>query len=492
MKSVSKSRVASDSILLAFVRVISTIVSIATTKILSVGLGLEEYGTYSQVNVIVILATSVLLLGLGDAINYFYNNQGKEYSDKIRQDIVNTIFAIEIVIGVLVAVFMIGARSFISSYFGNDAIKDFLLIVALKPMIDNLLQLYQVLYVSSGKSRIIALRNLIISLLKLAGIYIATIILKNSYLIFGSIVLLDILQLIVMKVWFSREAFSVNPLKSKASHVKQVIQFSLPMAVYAMTSMLSRTVDKLVIGRLSDASTFAIYANCSKVLPFDIVSTSFAVVLIPFIMRYVSAKEHERATQLFNNYLKIGYYSVWTLGIAVLITANQVISFLYTDEYVAGRVVFIIYVFDSMLRFANMHLILTSAGQAKKLMKYSVMSLILNVILSVIFYKCMGIIGPAVATLVTACIYAFQVINESRRILKAKWIDVFDLKSLGRFSVSLIGVGLILSWINRIMLSYGANRYFAMFVAAGLCVVLIILLNRKDIRKTLVTMNSLK
>ena len=58
-----------DSLFLTVVKLVTTLTAIIQTKILSVGLSLTDYGTYSQANVVVSLGTSFLLLGLGDAIN---------------------------------------------------------------------------------------------------------------------------------------------------------------------------------------------------------------------------------------------------------------------------------------------------------------------------------------------------------------------------------------------------------------------------------------
>ena len=196
MKKVSLKGASWDSMFLTFVRVITMFTTIITTKILSVGLSLSEYGTYSQANLVVSIGTSILMFGLGDALNYFYNNKNSDESDRYR--IVNTIFAAEVVMGVIFFAVVVLARDLIAAYFSNAALKALLALVAFRPMLDNLVYFYQILYVSTGKAKIIAVRNLVVSLLKVAIIYLSVYFLKSIVAIFAALLLIDILQLVFL------------------------------------------------------------------------------------------------------------------------------------------------------------------------------------------------------------------------------------------------------------------------------------------------------
>ena len=72
MKKISFKGASWDSFFLTAVKIVTTLSTIVLTKILSTGLSLAQYGTYSSANIVIALGTSVLLLGFGDAINYFY------------------------------------------------------------------------------------------------------------------------------------------------------------------------------------------------------------------------------------------------------------------------------------------------------------------------------------------------------------------------------------------------------------------------------------
>lgn len=490
MKKVSLKGASWDSMFLTFVRVITMFTTIITTKILSVGLSLSEYGTYSQANLVVSIGTSILMFGLGDALNYFYNNKNSDESDRYR--IVNTIFAAEVVMGVIFFAVVVLARDLIAAYFSNAALKALLALVAFRPMLDNLVYFYQILYVSTGKAKIIAVRNLVVSLLKVAIIYLSVYFLKSIVAIFAALLLIDILQLVFFKLFFAKDSFMVNPFKIQADSIRKIFAFAAPMGVYAFTNLLLRDVDKLVIGRLADVETLAVYTNCSKVLPFDIFATSFSTVLIPIIMKFVSAKDTENTVHVFSSYLKVSYYTVWLFGAAVLAVPSQALEFLYSSEYLSGIGVFVLYIFESMIRFGSIHIVLTARGKAKTLMSYSVIALLVNTVLNILLYWWVGIIGPAIATVMTSFGILLLIIHRTNKELSVKWTQIFNVKDIIR-SISFYAVSACVAYgVNYAFLHIGLHKYISMIISMGITVLLGFALNHKNIMSCLKDINRIK
>ena len=84
-----------DSLFLSFSKGLTMIFSIITAKILSVGLTLEGYGTYSQANLVMTTGSSIILFGLADALTYYFNKKDNELEETLRCRIVNTVFFID-------------------------------------------------------------------------------------------------------------------------------------------------------------------------------------------------------------------------------------------------------------------------------------------------------------------------------------------------------------------------------------------------------------
>lgn len=492
MKPIKFKGAAWDSALLAFVKIVTMAAAIAQTKILSVGFSLQQYGTYSQANTIVGIIASFIALGLGDAVNYFYNNKKSGISDQERMATVNTVISIELIAGAVVTAVVLLCQDLIVAYFSNEALKAMLLLIAMKPIADNVLAIYQVLFISAGKAKVIAVRNLAVSMLKLLVMYCAVYLLQSVTAIFALIILLDVLQIVLFNEVFAKSVFRINPIKGDWKQVKTILAYSLPMGVFAITGTLNREVGKLLVSYVATTEEVAIYANCSKVLPFDIVAVSFATVLIPYIMRYVSGEEKESAVKLFRAYLKICYFFAFTMGVAVLIVNEQAISFLYSSEYLPGKSVFIVYIIDSMIRFASMHLIITSAGKSKLLMRYSIVSLVANVVLTIVLYRLLGFVGPAIATVLVSGGYMLAILNRSVKILDARWLDIFDLKDLGLLGMQLAATGTVFAFAHRFLLRTGIHPYISMIAVMILFALTNLIFLKNRIKKVLSIINSLK
>ena len=77
-----------DSLLLAGVKFATLGSTMANTMILSRSLSLEAYGTYAQGVLVVALCADATVLGLVDAVNFFFNRDSRE---SVTREYVNAI-----------------------------------------------------------------------------------------------------------------------------------------------------------------------------------------------------------------------------------------------------------------------------------------------------------------------------------------------------------------------------------------------------------------
>ena len=481
-----------DSVFLTVGKLLTMLFSIISAKMMSEGLSLSEYGTYSQANMISSVGTSLILLGLVDALLYYFSGKQKEIDNQQRNRIVNTVFFLELLIGLVLAVLLLLGQELLVDYFENPAVRSLLPIVAFLPMLSNLIYFYQVLYVGAGKAKMMSVYSVIMILIRIVSIYFAVYVLENLLLIFIVLILQDIVQIFLYNHTLANSGIKINPFKISTAHIGRIFAYGLPMGIYAVTSSLNREIGKIVVDRLAGTEELAIYTNCAKMLPVDILVSSFALVLVPHIIRHVTEKNRERSLALFSNYLKVGYYSVWILGAMLLITPQTVISFLYDDKYLPGTMIFVLYVFDSMLRFASMHQVLVASNKTKLLMLYSAGSLILNLVLSVLLYHLLGLMGPAIASLLSAFAYTWLVLRKSMKLMDAKFTDMFDLKEIGWLLLSIGILWAVCSFLYERLVSSGVHMYIAMIASMALFGCSALAIHFKKIAKILKEINTFR
>lgn len=112
--------VAGDSTVLMFSRIVTTVLSLVIAKLLSINFTLTQYGTYSQATLIQSTATAISILGLTDAVNYFYH---KADSIEQKQNYIATIFVIQYVVGIICALSIMLLKESFVRYFSNEQLR---------------------------------------------------------------------------------------------------------------------------------------------------------------------------------------------------------------------------------------------------------------------------------------------------------------------------------------------------------------------------------
>lgn len=480
---------ATNSTLLLVVKVITTVLGIIVTKLLSVSFTLEEYGTYSQAILVTSTATSLSIFGLTNAINYFYNRTEDEV---IQKKYTSTIFCIQYVAGFAVAFTIILLRTIIADYFGNPNLERILFIVALTPFMTNLISMYQTLFVSIGEAKIIAARNFVISVFRLIAVVIACYFVNNIVVVLIAILLMDIAQVMYFLILFRKLRFPIRIKESDLSIVKEILSFSIPMAIYVLTNTLSRDIDKYVVSAFSNTETLAIYSNAAKILPFDLLTSTLITVLIPIITRLINQKKYNKAQDIFKLYLRMGYLLTCIFVGGSISLSRYVMLFLYDAKYLAGLSVFKIYLFIDMIRFANVTTILSGSGKSKILMRISLITLALNGIFNIFGYKLFGFVGPAIVTLVLTILMTIMLLHFGAKEIQTTIVGLFDFKEIFIVGTEIIIVGVLVKFLASFLSARNCPLFFLLLISYGLYLLILFCINYKRILNCFGRINTYK
>ena len=121
--------IGSNSIFLTVFKLLTTIVGIVITMVLSKNLSLEQYGTYSQGTLIGTIGTSVLILGLSDAANFYFSTFEND-EDKLGKYL-STILIIELFVGIIGFILIVSFQKLLCLYFDNNSFRPVALIALL-------------------------------------------------------------------------------------------------------------------------------------------------------------------------------------------------------------------------------------------------------------------------------------------------------------------------------------------------------------------------
>lgn len=244
-------------------------------------------------------------------------------------------------------------RTQIVGYFANDAVSGLLIYIAFRPCIQNLVALYQPLFISSGYAKTIAMRNLIISIGQICIVGGVSYFTSNIALIFLLLLVLDILQYACFVLIYTKRQFKISILKADVTIVREILRYALPLLLGTSIGTISINIDKFMVSGMMSTEDYALYANVSKELPFSFVISSFTAVVMPVIVRYINNGENNKFKELWSCYLELGYKITWPLCIGAAALAPEAIELLYSKIYLSadGTMVFRIYTIVAMMRF---------------------------------------------------------------------------------------------------------------------------------------------
>ena len=474
-------RVLSDSLALALVKLLTMLVSIISTMVLSRKLDLVSYGTYSTANLITNTATSLSALGLLDAVNYYYNSKPKDKNGKY----INTIFAFVIFNGLITALLILYFGRNIQEYFHNPLLTSVYIYIIFRPMLANLGLGLQNLQVSIGKAKVVAIRNIIISFVKLFAVIITAYYTENIQTIFGCMLIVEAISLVFYYKVLKENDIKINPLKIDFGLIKETLVYCIPMGVYIQTNALSRDLDKYVIGYFENTEKMAIFSNVSTKLPFDVISGPLLMVLIPILTRCINNNDYENGLRLFKANIKLGYTVTFIIGAVVLALSEPAILFLYGDKYLAGKTVFELYILVDMMNFISFSIVLGAKGKTKTLMFISTVALALNLVLNYVFYGFMGFVGPAIATVLVVFATNCVLLDVSSKVFGTLFFNLFDWKHVGKLITELIVIGFTVRKLSIYMENMNINYFIILFSLGALGVIFGLAMNIKEIKSTL-------
>lgn len=416
-----------EAIRLTGSKLITLIITMLTTMLLSRFRTFEEYGTYSQLLLVINLITTLLMLGLPNSINYFL---ARADTKEERKRFLSVYYTLSTVLSIIIGIVLVLSIPLIEGYFHNSLISNFYYFLALYPWgsiisssIENVLVVYK-------KTSFLMVYRLAFSIVSLGAVAVV------QWLGLGFTEYM--IAFVGTQTFF---AISVYIIASKLSGgikisidsalIKAIFAFSIPIGLASVVGTLNTEIDKLFIGLLMDTEQMAIYTNAAKELPLTIVASSITAVLLPQLTRMIKKDKTEDAIRLWGFATELAFIVICLIVAGLFTYADEVMTILYSAKYLPGVPVFRIYTLNLVLRVTYFGIILNAFGETKKIFCCSVVSLILNAVLNPIFYWIFGMTGPAIATFLAILLIQLLQLKMTSNVTKLSFSKIFPWKSTG-------------------------------------------------------------
>ena len=454
------------------------ILMIILVRILTVA----DFGTYRQVWLIYLTLQSLCLLGIPDSIYYFIPRLNKKKGVFFAKQT----FIFLIIIGILLSIGFYLASGFIAEHFNNPSLKNILKIFSLYPLFNLPLAFIYPWFNSISKHKMSAIISIIIESSNFAFVIIPLVLGFGLKGVFFGLILISSIQFIVLLCYII-SITKYDILRFNTILVVQQIHYSLPLWLSTLVGVLASEIDKIIISLYYLPENFAFYSIGAIQIPLiSIITSSIFAVLLPEFSRLYKKKELKKIINISHEALRKTSLFLFPIFIFLFITAKDIIILLYTEEYIKSILIFRIYLFMIPLTIMPFSIMLLSSGKSKDILWSSIIYLILNLFLNIIFIKLIGFPGPALATLLsTILVLIVYYLTRICSVYKVKFCEVLPWNKLFKHMIIACITGLLIIPILFINFNIVLNLISSGIIFFGIYILLMYKFN-------LITSNDIK
>lgn len=427
-----------------------------------------EYGTYLHVQMVANFATWAFLLGLPHSVYYFLPRVADQ-----RKFIFNTCSIIGL-LAIVTALLISFNTQFLSNLLANPELMNFGIIIALIALFQIPLSLFEPLMITAQKIKEFSAAELFFNLslfMTVGGCVISD---ASLYTILASTVALfsihnAVLLFFIVQIGLERRKIRVG---GEEYSLKKQLDYSLPIGLSMSVMELSRYTDKIIVSNQTSPEDYAVYARGAMDIPvINILANTLDNLMMPrFVEAYKDKKESEILTS-WHSMIRLMAVFIYPCCIFLIATASLLIPALFTDKYIGSILIFQIYTLGLLTRISTFNVIIRAIGKTKVILWISILSIISNTILTLVFMDFWGLMGAPIATVITTSLMRFSYLISITHYLNVKLVDVFPwqslLHSLLASIIALLPVYLLFqldmnAWVNLVLMGIS---YSVIYVA---------------------------
>jgi O-antigen/teichoic acid export membrane protein len=243
---------------------------------------------------------------------------------------------------------------------------------------------------------------------------------------------------------------------------KKIIIAALPFALTGIFSLINFRIDQVMLSFMTNDFLVGTYAAAYKIIDILAILPSIVLTaLYPVFSRY-----YETNKILLKKTFNLSLRYVITLSIPIVVgiflLSNKIIALIYGTDYLESISVLKVLIFISLVSFANtpLFVLLNAIGKQKITMMNVGFTALANVIMNLLLIPQFGIIGAAIATIVSEMTFFILSYYQIRKSGFKLNIITKTYKPLVASIVMGFFIWYFLNWSIFILIPVGATIYF--------------------------------
>lgn len=368
-------------------------------KLISELYSIETYGGFSIIQTFNLILMIIFTLGIQNTI--VIEHHKNKYSNASLLNFVIKIFKLIALISIIPSALLIFGSDYLSVSFNNPALKNSFIILGLTLT----LMLFHDIFVYYY----IAIKNFLkfgIFMFFLPNfIFLSAIIVTHKsyntlpYLTFFfclSYILTFFIEFIVSYVQYRTEKLNVLSYKN-------ILYISLPMMFSGLMQLLLNWTDIFMLGVMKTNEEVGKYNVAFKIGSIMLIFLStISTIILPKLSQYFEENNKPELEQIIKRSTKLGVLLSTPFLFIILLLGKYILSF-FGNEYIESYNILVIIAITGYFGVlcGNIDQILNMSNNQRNLLYINILSLVVNIILNLILIPIYGVIGAAIATMIT-------------------------------------------------------------------------------------------
>ncbi|NQT04252.1 MAG: oligosaccharide flippase family protein [Planctomycetes bacterium] len=389
-RTVKAGILASGSFLTTCVRLISAVV---LARLLS----MYDYATYRQTLLAYAFISPLLMLGLPQALYYFLPGENK----RPRTVLVENLLLLSFMAGLFTLFLLFGGNRLLAWRFNNPDIARTLLILAPYPLFMLPASAFGACLITRDRVKQVAVFNVLSRLFMLGTVLTAVLIWRTpAAAIVGTVVGAGIVLLPALKLMFT--ACNVGSLLPSTKGMWSQLKYAVPLGLAGIIGTISLSLDKMIVSSMCSPEQFAVYVNGAIEIPLiGVLTGSVIAVLVPDFVRMYKADQYQELRALWHRAMVRCLAILLPAMGFILVMAPEIMRVLFSAKYENSAYPFRIYALMLPIRSTSFGAVLMATNHTRTITIGSLLGLIANGVLSVLFVYFIGPIGAAWATVLS-------------------------------------------------------------------------------------------
>lgn len=429
-------------------------------------LSLDDYGSYLQVMLIATTAIYFSLMGIPSSIYYFVHRVKNK-----KQFIKRTILMIH-ALAVLSSIIILFMSDYLAEVLNNSELAEVVFVFVLFILFQIPIKIFEPLMISTDNIIGFVKINLFFNIMFFFAVAIPLVFLDGMLYVYYSMIGFFVLQYLVINISILREYTRLEDNDKSSKEFEDLddctlinqLRYSLPIGASGAIAELSRIVDKIIVSSYFSPADLAIYARGAMEIPMlSVIINSLGNILMPKFVKSYAENDISNILVYWHRSTVLIAFVVYPMMVLMITIGDVLIPMLFTEKFNDSIIIFQIYTFTLLFRITTYDSIVRAMGQTKMLLRVTLISLVLNMILTISMIELFGIIGAPFATFLTILAVRLEMLRVIKNLLEIKFIDVFPwIKLLKILSISILSLFFVLP-----VLSIDMSLVFKFFAASA-------------------------